>query len=97
MKNILVTGGAGFVGSSLIQKLCIKNNVKIWSLDDYSTGKEEKHVKLNNVKYIKGHTKLINTTWFSEQAPDVTFDTIFHFGEYSRIEPSLKEIKKTFD
>jgi UDP-glucose 4-epimerase len=97
MKNILVTGGAGFVGSNLIQKLCTKNNVKIWSLDDYSTGKEDNHVRLDNVCYIKGHTKLINTTWFTKQIPNIMFDTIFHFGEYSRVEPSLKEIKKAFD
>ena len=61
-KNIiLVTGGAGFIGSSLIKYFVSKNyNYKIISLDNYSTGSVKNHVKNKNVKYIKGQNKDIN-------------------------------------
>ena len=61
-KNIiLITGGAGFIGSSLIKNF-VKNkyNYKIISLDNYSTGRRENHIKNKNVKYIKGNNKDID-------------------------------------
>ena len=63
MKNyIIVTGGAGFVGSNLIELLTKKTNFKIISLDNYSTGSKKNHIKSNKVNYIKGNTKNINKT-----------------------------------
>ena len=60
MKNyIVVTGGAGFVGSNLIEYLIIKTNFKIISLDNYSTGSKKNHINSNRVKYIKGNTQNI--------------------------------------
>ena len=56
MKNIIVvTGGAGFIGSNLIKYLIKKTKYKIISIDNYSTGTEKNHVKHNNVKYIKDY------------------------------------------
>ena len=57
MKNFLVvTGGAGFVGSNLIKLLLNKTNKKIISLDNYSSGNKRNHIKNNRVKYLKADT-----------------------------------------
>jgi UDP-glucose 4-epimerase len=81
-KLILVTGGAGFVGSHLCERLVKEGNTVI-SLDNYFTGTPENHVE--GVEYRTGHTKDIAT--LISETPDV----IFHLGEYSRVAPSLQE------
>ena len=86
-KNIIViTGGAGFVGSNLINFLIKKTKYQIISLDNYSTGKKENHYKNNRIKYLKGDTKDINKILFSKKA---RINSIFHFGEFSRIYQSF--------
>ena len=89
MKNILETGGAGFVGSNLIKRL--KNDypeARIVSLDNYFTGKEENHVR--GVEYYHGHTADAAEIFENLEVP---FDTVFHFGEYSRIVQSFDDIQ----
>ena len=60
IKKILVTGGAGFVGTNLIQLLLKKTKHKILSIDDYSSGSKKNHIKNRRVKYIRGDTKNIS-------------------------------------
>jgi len=57
---IIVTGGAGFVGSNLISLLLNKTKFKIISIDDYSSGHKRNHIKNKRIKYIKSHTKFID-------------------------------------
>ena len=86
MKNILVTGGAGFIGTNLIEKLLLDKNNEITSLDCYISGTEKNHLK--GVRYVNGYT------WdIFEIFQDEEFDTIFHFGEYSRIVYSFDDIE----
>lgn len=59
-KIIIVTGGAGFIGTNLIQLLIKKTSFKIISLDNYSTGKKKNHLKDKRITYIKGDTKNFN-------------------------------------
>ena len=60
--TIIVTGGAGFVGSNLINLLLIKTKYKILSIDNYSSGHKKNHIKNKRIKYIKGDTKNISKT-----------------------------------
>ena len=95
MKNILVvTGGAGFVGSNLIEELIKFKKFKIISVDDYSSGSSINHIKDSRVKYLKGHTKNISNI-LKNYKNEV--HTIFHFGEFSRIFQSFKKIKECFN
>tara|TARA_B110001452_G_scaffold223578_1_gene196861 strand:- start:56 stop:943 length:888 start_codon:yes stop_codon:yes gene_type:complete len=87
MKNIIVvTGGAGFVGTNLISFFLKKSKYYILSIDNYSSGSRKNHIKSKKVKYIKGNTKNISQILNSKKNK---IDTIFHFGEFSRIYQSF--------
>ena len=95
MKNIiLVTGGAGFVGSNLIKSLIKKTKLKIISLDNYSTGKKKNHIKSKRVIYIKGSTLKIGTLLKKYKN---NINSIFHFGEFSRIYQSFKYFNQCYE
>ena len=83
---IIVTGGAGFIGSNLIKYLLKNTNFKIISLDNYSTGTIKNHINHKNVKYIKGNNIHISKILRSYSKK---IKVIFHFGEFSRIYQSF--------
>ena len=94
MRNILViTGGAGFVGSNLISELLKFKKYKIISIDNYSSGLFKNHFKNNRVKYLKGSTKNIEILLKSYTGK---IHSIFHFGEFARIYQSFKKINECF-
>ncbi len=87
MKNLIVIiGGAGFVGTNLIEIFLKKTKFQIISLDNYSTGSRNNHYKSKRIKYLKGHTKNIEKLLKSKSKK---INTIFHFGEFSRIYQSF--------
>ena len=89
-KKILITGGAGFVGTNLIKLFLEKTNHKILSLDDYSSGTKKNHVKNPRVKYLKGSTS--NISKIIKNPSEIK--AVFHFGEFARIYQSFLEMNK---
>ena len=92
MKNIIVvTGGAGFIGSNLIKFLINKTNLKVISIDNYSTGTKKNHLNHKNVEYIKSDNINISTILKKHKNK---IKVIFHFGEFSRIYQSFLNPKE---
>jgi len=87
-KKILVTGGAGFVGSHLCERLAQNKDYEVYSLDNYFTGSKDNHVA--NVTYIEGLTEDIDS--LIDFAPDM----VYHLGEYSRVEQSFDDMEKVW-
>ena len=92
-KFIVVTGGAGFVGSNLIEHLLEKTKFKIISIDNYSTGLKKNHLKNSRIKYLNCQTKDINKilSGYKEK-----IHSLFHFGEFARIFQSFKKFDDCF-
>ena len=88
IKKGLVTGGAGFIGSHLCEKLLNSGMYEVFSLDNYFTGNENNHIK--GVTYIRGNTSEIDNL--------ISFkpSLIYHLGEYSRVEQSFDDIEKVW-
>ncbi len=94
MKNlIIVIGGAGFVGSNLIELFLKNTKKKIISLDNYSTGTFQNHFKNKRVKYLNGNSININKK-LSKFKKNI--DSIFHFGEFARIYQSFKNFDECY-
>ena len=93
LKKILVTGGAGFVGTNLIKLLLNKTNYKIISLDNYSSGDKKNHVKSKRVKYINGKT--VDIERLIKKPKEI--NSIFHFGEFARIYQSFLKMNECLD
>ena len=95
MKNIIViTGGAGFIGSNLIKSLIIKTKYKIISIDNYSVGSKSNHINNKRVQYIKSSTIEIAKILNKKKRK---INSIFHFGEFSRIFQSFKKLEECYE
>ena len=94
-KNIIVvTGGAGFVGSNLIKFFLDKTKFRIISIDNYSTGNFHNHYKDKRVKYIRGETKNIKKILTPSKNH---INSVFHFGEFSRIYQSFLKMNECIE
>jgi UDP-glucose 4-epimerase len=87
--KVLVTGGAGFIGSNLISELVKDESLSVFSLDNYFTGKKSNHIQ--GATYIEGEAQRIS------ESIDFKPDVVFHFGEYSRVSTSFEDFDKVWD
>jgi len=92
-KKILVTGGAGFVGTNLIKLLLEKTKYKIISIDNYTSGTKFNHIKSSRVKYLRGST--VNISKLIKNPNQIK--VIFHFGEFARIYQSFLKMNECID
>ncbi|MDC0433619.1 NAD-dependent epimerase/dehydratase family protein [Pelagibacteraceae bacterium] len=94
MRNkIIITGGAGFVGTNLIKLLLKKTKYKILSIDNYSSGKKTNHIKNSRIKYINGKT--VNIAKLINKPNEI--NSVFHFGEFARIYQSFLQMNECID
>ncbi len=91
--KIVITGGAGFVGTNLIKLFLKKTTYKIISIDDYSSGSKKNHIKDKRIKYINGSSKNINKLINNPKE----IKSIFHFGEFARIYQSFLKMNQCID
>ena len=91
--KIIVTGGAGFVGTNLITLLLKKTKFKIISIDNYSSGSKKNHIKNSRVKYLKSDTK--NISKVIKKPKEI--QSVFHFGEFARIYQSFLNMTECID
>ena len=95
MKNIIiVTGGAGFVGTNLIELFIKNTKYKIISIDNYSSGSKKNHIINKRITYIRGHTKNISRALLDKKK---RIHSIFHFGEFARIYQSFLKLNQCID
>ena len=87
--TILVTGGAGHVGSHVIELVLASGAGRVISLDNYFTGKPDNHIP--GAEYRRGHTKDIGA--LVPETPDI----VYHLGEYARIASSFDDVKMVYD
>ena len=92
-KYIVVTGGAGFVGSNLINLLVKKTKFDIISIDNYISGSAKNHIESKRVKYINGDTKNIVSLLKKQKY----IHSVFHFGEFSRIYQSFIQMEQCLE
>lgn len=88
-RTILVTGGAGHVGSHVIEELVVDERNRVISLDNYFNGSVENHIP--GAEYREGHTKHIDK--LVPETPDI----VYHLGEYARIAPSFEDVELVYD
>jgi len=93
-KIIVVTGGAGFVGSNMIEYLVNKTKFNIISLDNYSSGTKKNHIKSKKIKYVNSNTKDIKKLLNKYKR---NINAIFHFGEFARIYQSFKKFNQCYE
>ena len=91
-KKIVITGGAGFVGTNLIKYFLDKTKLNIISIDNYSSSSKRNHIKSSRVRYIKAHTKNIGLVINPKK-----IHSIFHFGEFARIYQSFLQMDKCIE
>ena len=94
MKKIIVTGGAGFVGTNLIDFFLKKTKFKIISIDNYSSGSVKNHIKSKRIKYINSDTKNIEEILKKDVK---SIHSLFHFGEFSRIYQSFIQMSECIE
>ena len=93
-KYIVITGGAGFVGTNLIKLLLKKTKYNLISLDNYSSGTKSNHIKDKRVIYLRGHTRDISKILKSYTNK---INSIFHFGEFARIYQSFLQMNECLE
>ena len=91
--KIIITGGAGFVGTNLIKFFLKKTKFKIISIDNYSSGKKSNHIRNSRIKYINGKT--INISKLVKNPKEIK--SVFHFGEFARIYQSFLKMNECLE